>query len=107
MLQPGVRRGEDAHNLVRIPARATALALELELEADNHPAYRVKLLDAHEQERWRAGGLRSSRARNGGRAILLHPPKALFGDGEYTLLLSADETDANAVAEFSFVVRQD
>jgi hypothetical protein len=107
MLKPGLTRDASALKRVHIPAGATELTLELDLDADRHARYRVELLGDGEQVRWRARDLKSRRARDGGRAILLRLPTNLFHNTEYTLVLSPDEAGATAVAEFGFAVRRD
>jgi len=107
VLKPGTTRDLSALKRVHIPEGATELTLELDLDSDRHAAYRVELLGAGEQVLWRAHGLKSRRARGGGRAILVQLPVTLLHHAEYTLVLSADEADATPTAEFSFAIRRE
>jgi hypothetical protein len=81
-------RGEGQVTRVSIPPRADHVNLQLQLESDDFPAYRVALNDpASGQVLWTSAKLKSARAANT-RVVLIHPPGGLLKPQTYVLELS-------------------
>lgn len=97
---------ETAHSQeVKIQPGTDQLRIQLNLEG-SRKSYNATLLNARGQVKWANHGLRAQPTTSGW-ALVLMLPTTLFESGEYSVLLSSNETPATTVAEYSFVVRKD
>jgi anti-sigma factor RsiW len=97
----------DAGRVVRasVPAGAQEVNIQLDLGPALHPGYRATLVNARDEVKWTASDLKPRPAPSGN-VIELRLPASAFERGEYTLLLSANESGARPIAEYVFVIEK-
>lgn len=105
VLRPAARDVEQSQQ-VHISRATLQVQIGLELLQDNHASYRVELLDAKDDRKWSAHGLKPQ-ATASTKTITFKLPANLFGNGEYTFLISSDEDSARPIAEYPFWVRKE
>lgn len=103
-LAAGLTRSASDTTLVSIPRGTEAVALDLPLEADEHPAYSLILQTAAGAEILTRHGLRA-RGGNGSRIVRLEVPASRLPSGDYLVTLSGKRSGAaEALGEYAFRV---
>jgi hypothetical protein len=92
---------------ISVPAQTTQVAMRLELEPDDHPAYRVELLEQSGQKAvWRSNRLKATAQSDGARALNVRFGAGLLRSQTYVLRVSGVAADgaSEIVGDYPFRV---
>lgn len=103
ILAPPLRGGSQIPNL-SVPPKTDAVAAQLQLEADDYPAYRVALVNQTGQTLWQSGRLKAKKA-GAGKVLSVRFPAKLLKSGIYSLNVSGIGTDGAAEEISSYPIR--
>ena len=105
VLSPQMRSAEQPPT-VSIPPKIDYVSMQLNLEPDDHPAYRAALMDlANQQTLWRSGELKARGARDG-KTISVKFPAALLRPQAYLVRLTGVSPNgaAEIISDYPFRV---
>jgi hypothetical protein len=106
ILSPAARDVKQFQHLNISHSSTLQVQIQLQLLRDNHPTYRVDLLDAKDSKEWSGHALKAETTASS-KALTFKLPATLFDNGEYTFVVSADEDSASPIAEYPFLVRKE
>lgn len=104
VLAPQLRAGKQIQT-ISLPERTDAVAMQLELEADDYPAYRVALQNQENKAVWQSGKLKT-KTRGGNKTLSVSFPAALLKSQVYSLEVSGISPNGTAetVTNYTFKV---
>lgn len=85
-LLPDQSRSTGTTNLVQIEAGARELLLQLNLEEDKYPSYRVEVRNADNQKIWSRSGINTQQISDR-RAVIVKIPARAFTAGDYIIMV--------------------
>jgi hypothetical protein len=106
VLAPGAVRGENETPVVRAPAGAGTIRMQLDLGAvAQHDAYRALIATSGGKEVWRSGAL-AARGEGTQRSLILDAPASALGPGAYEISLRAEASSEDLTYYYFEIARR-